>query len=99
EIRVATGSRLRALMPSDVVTVNTAHHQAVRRPGAGWRVSAESPDGVVEAIERGGSAPFAIGVEWHPELMPERPEQRRLFEALVKEAHRFQEARGRSREA
>jgi putative glutamine amidotransferase len=46
--------------------INSHHHQAVDRLGAGLIVSAKTPDGVVEAIEV-EDHPFALGVEWHPE--------------------------------
>jgi gamma-glutamyl-gamma-aminobutyrate hydrolase PuuD len=38
---------------------------------------------------------FWIGVQWHPEYLPQLPEQRRLFHALVAEAaeHRAQRSR------
>jgi putative glutamine amidotransferase len=48
--------------------VNSTHHQAASRMGAQVVVSAASPDGVVEAIESTQYA-FALGVQWHPELM------------------------------
>jgi hypothetical protein len=37
---------------------------------------------LIEAIERGGH-PFAIGVQWHPELGEEGGVQDRLFRALI----------------
>lgn len=45
--------------------VNSLHHQAVDRPGAGITVTGRAPDGVIEAIELGGHA--VLGVQWHPE--------------------------------
>ncbi len=49
--------------------VNSTHHQAVKDVGPGLLVSASSPDGVVEAIESIAKDQFALGVQWHPELM------------------------------
>ena len=49
--------------------VNSTHHQAVKAVGPGLVVSASSPDGVVEAIESIAKDQFAVGVQWHPELM------------------------------
>ena len=46
--------------------VNSFHHQAVVRPGAHFRVTARSADGVVEAVESADFR-FAVGVQWHPE--------------------------------
>ena len=62
--------------------MNSTHHQAVRDPGAAV-VSAVAPDGVVEAIELPDR--FAIGVQWHPELMGGN-EQLLLYGALVEAA-------------
>jgi putative glutamine amidotransferase len=46
--------------------VNSRHHQSVGRVAPAFVVSAISPDGVVEAIERPTST-FCVGVQWHPE--------------------------------
>ena len=45
-------------------------------------MAATDHEGLIEAIERDG-APFAIGVQWHPELDPEGSCQDRLFRGLV----------------
>jgi len=47
--------------------VTSTHHQAVRRLGRRLRVTASSSDGVIEMIER-DDRPFAIGMQWHPEI-------------------------------
>ena len=62
--------------------VNTMHHQAVERVGANQRVSARSPDGVIEALEY-TDHPFRVGVQWHPERMPEDAGAIALFKAFV----------------
>jgi putative glutamine amidotransferase len=72
----------RALGRSDAVV--SLHHQAVRRLGAGLRVSARAADGLPEAVEVTGKR-FAIGLQWHPE-MGERAGDARLAEALVEAA-------------
>lgn len=50
------------------VLVNSLHHQAVKDLAVGFKVTAEAPDGVVEAIEKEAGTPV-IGVQWHPEEM------------------------------
>lgn len=63
-VSLERGSRLaRALGAGPVV--QSAHHQAVGRLGAGLRVVGRAGDGTVEAVEH-DSAPVA-GVQWHPE--------------------------------
>ena len=79
-------SLLAALWGRRRVAVNSFHHQAVARLGKGFSAAAHSPDGIIEAIERQG-APFALGVQWHPEAM-ETKEQALLFSAFVQAAGR-----------
>lgn len=68
--------------------VNSYHHQAVKDAGEGMRVTATASDGIVEAIENPDHA-FAVGVQWHPELMTESdPIQRKLFERFIEAAAR-----------
>jgi len=42
-------------------------HQAARTVPPGWRVTAYAADGVIEALEH-EHHPWAIAVQWHPEL-------------------------------
>ncbi|WP_228497555.1 gamma-glutamyl-gamma-aminobutyrate hydrolase family protein [Frigoribacterium sp. VKM Ac-1396] len=58
------GSRLARALGAEPV-VQSAHHQAVGRPGRGLRVVGRADDGTVEAVEH-VSAPV-VGVQWHPE--------------------------------
>ena len=51
-------------------SVNSAHHQAIGRLGAGLRATAWAEGGVVEAIEHETLA--ILGVQWHPERMSPR---------------------------
>jgi len=84
EIRVARDSVLGRTLAADRVTVNSYHHQAVRKLGRGLRAVAHADDGVIEAIE--GTGPdFVVGVQWHAECMDAR-EQSALFEAFVSAA-------------
>jgi putative glutamine amidotransferase len=62
------GTRIARLLACGPAQVNSRHHQGIRDPGAGLRVAARAPDGVIEAIER-ESEPWCIGVQWHPELL------------------------------
>ncbi len=72
---------LRAAYGRREIAVNSTHHQAVRDPGR-LRITGRSPDGVVEAIEL-DEHPFAVGVQWHPELLGATP-----LDALVAAARR-----------
>ena len=88
-IRVEEGSRLRGIMGTARVWVNSHHHQANATLGPGMRGVAWCEDGVVEAIEGTGPG-FVLGVQWHPERMLRAPRQRRLFAALVSAASQVQ---------
>ena len=87
EVDVLPGTKLRAILGSDRVSVNSFHHQAVRRLGDGFVLSARgSQDGVIEGMEMPDRR-FMIGVQWHPESFWDRPRGfQPLFEALVNAA-------------
>jgi putative glutamine amidotransferase len=67
EVDVAPGTRLARILGAGRLPVNSFHHQAVARLGAGLRVTARAADGTVEAIEGAG---FTLGVQWHAETLP-----------------------------
>jgi putative glutamine amidotransferase len=69
----------------ETCAVNSRHHQAVDTVAPSFVVSAVSPDGVVEAIERPG-ATFCVGVQWHPENFWRTGEFGALFENFVEAA-------------
>lgn len=64
-VTVAAGSRLRAEVDADEISVASGHHQAIGRLGEGLVATAVAHDGVIEAIEH-RDAPI-IAVQWHPE--------------------------------
>jgi len=88
-VRIAPDSRLAAIMEATGAEVNSFHHQAAQRIGAGLRPVAWASDGVVEGLECVGEG-FLLGVQWHAETLVERPEQCRLFQALVQAAGRYE---------
>ena len=81
-VRAVAGSKLARLLEVDEVAVVSRHHQALSRVELPWRVAALDAEGLVEAIER-EDHPFAVGVQWHPELAPEGSPHDRLFRGLV----------------
>jgi putative glutamine amidotransferase len=86
-IVVTPGTRLARLLDHETRRVNALHRQAIDRLGRGVRVAARDRNGIVQAIEH-ESLPFVIGVQWHPEYLPQVPEQRQLFRELVAQAKR-----------
>ncbi|MFR9649172.1 MAG: membrane dipeptidase [Rikenellaceae bacterium] len=88
EIEVERGTLLEQILGCDRISVNSRHHQGVRRIAPGFRVSARSGDALVEAIES-CSTKRIIAVQWHPENMATKGEcqaMRRLFNYLIDEA-------------
>jgi putative glutamine amidotransferase len=82
-IRIERGTRLHAALGGDEVQVNSMHHQGLKSVADGLVPTAWAPDGLVEALEAPGDA-FAVGVQWHPEMLVDNdPGTRRLFEAFV----------------
>ncbi|NOT29934.1 MAG: gamma-glutamyl-gamma-aminobutyrate hydrolase family protein, partial [Planctomycetes bacterium] len=76
-VRVLASTKLRATLGVPTLEVVSRHHQAVATIGPGWQVSGVDSEDLIEAIER-TDHPFALGVQWHPELSSE-PEHARLF--------------------
>jgi len=84
-ILVAPRSILASIVQRREIRVNALHDQAVESIGRGLAVVAREPNGVVQAIEH-RHLPFVLGVQWHPEYVPQHRRQRAIFERLVKEA-------------
>lgn len=85
-VKLAEGSILHALYHSGTIAVNTFHHQAVRKAGPRFRVTAVAPDNVIEAIESSEFKPI-MGVQWHPEWLGD--EGQKIFSWLVAQASNF----------
>ncbi len=78
--------------------VNSLHHQAIKRLGRGLKVTAHSEDGLVEAVEAAGSYPFLLAVQWHPEEIVDRPEQREILTRFLKACREKAEEQGKQPE-
>jgi putative glutamine amidotransferase len=67
-VTVEPGTLLADVLGAGEVTVQSGHHQAVRRLGDRLRVSATAADGVVEAVELARpDEGWLLAVQWHPE--------------------------------
>jgi putative glutamine amidotransferase len=86
EVSFEPGSLLAGLARAPGAVVNSRHHQSVKVPGEGLRVTARSADGVIEGVE--GAGPFLVGVQWHPERMGPGRLGWGVFEALVAASRR-----------
>ena len=75
-------SKLDQIYHSDEIRVNSLHHQGIAQVGDGLIATAFAPDGIVEGLEIAGAA-FALGVQWHPECLPDDPGTQSLFKAFI----------------
>ena len=88
EVAIEPGTRLAKIIARPRCFVNALHRQAIDDDALGhtMKVAALETNGVVQAIESESEEWFLIGVQWHPEYLPQRAEQRRLFDVLINAA-------------
>ena len=88
-IEIIKGSKLNKIVGKRICKVNSAHHQAINNNGRHFKISAQTSDGIIEAIEHRHNA-FAIGVQYHPERMTEtnafQVHREKLFRAFIEAA-------------
>ena len=85
KIGIEAGSILASLFGTDSLEVNSTHHQAVKDLAPGLKVTAHSPDGIVEAYEGDN----LIAVQFHPEkLVRTDAKWLALFKLFIKKARR-----------
>jgi putative glutamine amidotransferase len=84
QVSAESGSLIAKAVGTDRFTVNSFHHQSVKRVGDGMRITARSPDGVIEGLESTDDW-WVLAVQWHPEEMNDSPEpwDRGLFKAFA----------------
>lgn len=82
EIRIMD-SKLADILGEQRILVNSLHHQAVSEIPEGFSKSAMAPDGIIEGIEKSG-AKFCLGLQWHPEAMPNDRHSMDIFNAFIK---------------
>ena len=66
-IEIVPGTRVDTIYGPGEIRVNSQHHMSVDQVASSFRVSAVSPDGVIEAYESIDDDWFCVGVQWHPE--------------------------------
>lgn len=66
-LRVEPGSRLQQAVGAPA-SVNSRHHQAIKRLAEGLRAVAWAEDGIIEGAElANGDGSWLLAVQWHPE--------------------------------
>jgi putative glutamine amidotransferase len=68
QVTLTLDSRLFALIGEPTILVNTLHREAIGELSESVVVGARSDDGVIEAIEIPKQS-FALGLQWHQELL------------------------------
>ncbi len=94
-VNIKEGSTLQSIVGNkQTLAVNSFHHQAVSDPGQHLKVSAQSPDGIIEAVESNEDKAL-LGVQWHPEcfILNNDQSMMSLFRWLINEARTFAQAK------
>jgi len=76
-------SMLASILGRSSIWTNSLHHQALRHLAAPLSAVAHTADGIVEAVELTARDQFFMGVQWHPESLPDRDESKRLYCAFI----------------
>jgi len=63
-------------------SVNSTHHQAIKKLGSGLSAFAYSNDNLIEAFYK-DDYPFLIGVQWHPERLKDNELSTSLFKFFL----------------
>ena len=69
-VQIKENTPLYTLLKCENLAVNSYHHQAIKAPASGFRVTAQAQDGIIEALESNDGKVFAV--QWHPECLYER---------------------------
>jgi len=85
DVQVFSTSRLAQILGTETLTIVTWHHQAVRTFSTCWQLAAQASDGLIEALEH-QHHPWAIALQWHPEMSAQDPAHLKLFQSLVEAA-------------
>jgi len=88
QIKIAKESLLYDILKKEELWVNSFHHQFIKDMPNGFKITATSTDGVIEAIEYENPEYFFLSVQWHPEMMAARDNEDmlKLFKRLIKES-------------
>ncbi len=87
-VTLTPGGVLRGAYDKDALDVISVHFQGVDRLGAGLRVEATAPDGVVEAVSAEVNGAPVLAVQWHPEWKADESSDSQTFFRLLGQALR-----------
>ncbi len=82
-IEIVPETRVDHIYGPGEIRVNSQHHMAVDQVAGIFRISALSPDGVIEAYESIDDNWFCLGVQWHPENDTASALDMQVFQAFL----------------
>ena len=95
-IQVEPGSQMERVLGSNEVWINSLHHQAVKQPGKGVRISGHAEDGIAELLEVPAHS-FLLAVQGHPEeIYTQETIWSRVFSAFTTACTRYAATRATS---
>ena len=92
-VSIESTSRLANILGETNLPVNSLHHQSLKDVAPNLTVTAQAPDGVIEAVEMPDKH-FVLAVQWHPEDLVHHDDYNKcLFTAFVKASKERMQAR------
>lgn len=74
-VNISEESLLYDIYKENVIEVNSYHNQSIKDLANGFKISAISKDGIIEAIEKDN----IVAVQWHPEVLKDM----KLFKGII----------------
>ena len=81
KLNVIKDTKLFNLLGKEEIMVNSVHRCTITEVGTEFKISAYSEDGLIEGIEYSGNDRFILGVQFHPEVLPQ---YNIIFEEFIK---------------
>lgn len=89
-LKIKEGRVLSRLISKEATTVNSSHHQSIKKVGENLKATSWAKDGVIESIEDVRDDRFVFGVQWHPELSWKFDDlSKNIFQTFVGECAEF----------
>ncbi len=87
-VNLTPGGILRGAYGRDALDVVSVHFQGADKLGAGLKVEATAPDGIIEAVSAEVNGAPVLAVQWHPEWKAHENPQSQVFFKLLGRALR-----------
>ena len=81
KINIQKKTKLFEICNKNIVSVNSAHHQSIKKLGKDFKISAICNDGVIEGIEHKKHR-WCLGLQWHPEFLITN-EDLKIFKSFI----------------